>query len=210
MKWWQVECTLEGMGTEKLLNGDVSASQPVPALGDSLRATANGITQAFAGLKMGGQTIQTNLAAISNGLSLLLNGDGTQQNPGFAGANAGLNMLANSLAAMQSSLSEALAEAAPLPGGAEQIAEGLNEMKNSTNGIEDQVNAQIDSILDGFSGSFDAPSFADARNKVSSVQFIFMTQAIRITKADDAPADIPEISEPAPKTAWDRLVDLFR
>lgn len=90
--------------------------------------------------------------------------------------------------------------------GVSELADGTNELYTKTDGMDTQVQEQIDEILASIGGEeTETVSFVSDKNtNVNSVQFVMKTAAIE--KAEVIANDVPE---EAPLNFWQKLLRLF-
>lgn len=90
--------------------------------------------------------------------------------------------------------------------GTKSLAKGTNEFSKKTSNLDEQVDSEINSMIDEFSGSdFKVESFVSDKNKnVDSVQFVIKTTAIEIKK-EEAKENI----EKENLTIWQKILRLF-
>ncbi|MDD3212294.1 MAG: hypothetical protein PHY64_01400 [Eubacteriales bacterium] len=159
-----------------------------------VKAQLDGITQFVHGLQ-----------SYAGGVAQL--GDGT------ASLAEGAASLSDSLAALPTSAEPLSASGTELQTGADSLSSGLTsykegtaELRTQTEGLPDEIGAQIDEALGGITGNGDAVvSFvSDQNTHVAAVQFVLKTEAITLPEA------VPEAEpQPEPETFWQKLTALF-
>lgn len=90
--------------------------------------------------------------------------------------------------------------------GMKEYQSGTSTFRTSTKDIKPEMQTQIDSLLNDFTGkNSETISFVSSKNtSIQSVQFFFRTQGIKLPEA-------PKVSAPVEKktTFWQRLLKLF-
>ena len=86
------------------------------------------------------------------------------------------------------------------------MAEGTGEFSKETSGLQDEVDEQIDSMLEKFTGSdSEVVSFVSEKNtNVNAVQFVIQSQAIEVSEVEE------NYSQPVEElNFWGKLLKLF-
>ncbi len=206
------------------LGGFSSSISELTAALTNLNTSAEALTQSLSGLQA--QTgaiaakveqLKSGVAALTAGASKLNGGIGAytggvaQLVNGFGSVMSGVGQLAEGsreLLSGSSELSSGTAQlyegVAELCSGAQSMASGAGALHSETNGLD--VQAEIDSLLEGIGGNMDAPlSFVSEENgTISSVQFVIQTGEISAPE----PEPEPEVQEEEPGFL-DRLLALF-
>ena len=125
------------------------------------------------------------------------------------GANtllSGVNTLSNGTTELQDGVEDLHTAVGELYDGTGELTDGTGEFKDKTDGMDTQVDDQIDSMISSISGGDGAViSFVSDKNtNVQAVQFIIKTAAIELPEAaeEEAPAE-------QPLTLMQKLLKLF-
>lgn len=94
-----------------------------------------------------------------------------------------------------------------LANGGEDLSGGMRTLRNETTGMDQKIEEGIDEAMqDYMPADFEPVSFVSDKNPApQSVQFVMMTDALRVEK--DA---VTEDVEPEQQSLWQRFLDLFR
>ena len=93
-----------------------------------------------------------------------------------------------------------------LYGGTKTMAEGTGEFSKETSGLQDEVDVQIDSMLEKFTGSdSEVISFVSDKNtNVESVQFVIKTTGVEKTNVKEVESKVEENLN-----MWQKFLRLF-
>ena len=166
----------------------VAGGSQLKALAQSLAASQDPQVQALAG----GFLMQlSGLEELNNGLKAL--------SFQYGSLHSGIKTLAQGLGQLPIGYGQ-------LQGGIDSLTDGVLTLKEETKYLDSQVETGINEMIDNFSHKdYEMRSFTDARNSVSSLQFVIRTEALKLPeKKTDA------LLEEEDKSFFERLLDLFR
>ena len=174
---------------------------PLDAIRSSLSTMADGI----------GQSLEDN--DVSSALSQLTQGL-TDLSSNYSSFHSGLTSYVNGVSDLSDAydilnqgigqLSEGTTE---LNKGGSQLKSGTKELHMNTKDLPDRLQSEIDKLMEEYDKSgFHPVSFVDSRNRhIEQVQFIISTPPVKIPEKS-----APETGDTAPKTIWQKFLDLFR
>ena len=122
------------------------------------------------------------------------------------GIYKGFSQLCNGVGSIVGGGSELKNGMQSLHGGIIQLADGTGKMRNETENMDARIESKIDEMLSAYlPEDFKVVSFTSPKNtRITSVQFIMMTEGIRQEKREDAQKPTP------PKASfWQKLMALF-
>ncbi len=198
-------------GLETGIAGDLSPANP------GLAAAANTLATEYAKLDAAIQNMPKMLSEMAVGITQLKGGvdqmvaSYTAFNGGLGRYLAGVSQVKDGLVALSSGFDGLTSGSKEFQAGLSSLNQGLRTYSKGTSemraGLQNTDLGDIEGLLDTYlAGDFEPVSFVSARNEqVGSVQFIMMTDGIRVIEA----AKAVEPEAPA-KTFWERFLDLFR
>lgn len=118
----------------------------------------------------------------------------------------GLRQLAGGIGAYRDGIGAYVSGISIAGEGSRQLANGTDQLSRETDGMDEMFRDKMDEMTEEFlPKDFDPVSFASSKNKnIEVVQFVVMGDGINLPKDNG-----PEAVEPANKSIWDRIVDLF-
>jgi len=166
------------------------------AINASLTGSEN-LGESVGGLKSGIELLLTNYESFHQGLAAYAGGIKELENA-YLTLDGGIGSLSNGATDLSSGIDE-------LYGGASEYSAGINEFYRQTSDIDGLISDRIEDLLSDYDKSdFTPSSFVSQGREVSSVQFVFKTEAITMPE--------PEPTAPAEKakpTFWEKLLGLF-
>ena len=167
-------------------------------LGSGLNAYTEGVAQVAAGCNR----IADGAKGLASGSSELASGSHSLYS-GTTALLGGMEELGESSADLKTGTAELKAGTAELLTGIDALYDGLGELKDGTeelraetDGMDTELEEQIDAILDSISGGDEeVVSFVSKENTaVRSVQFVIQTEAIEIPEAESASETVEELN----------------
>lgn len=176
-----------------LKTGIVDGVSPNPGLADGMAALNSGMAQ----LKDGIDKLASNYASFNDGIVKYTNGTQSLYE-GYAQLCDGFNKIVQGSAQLSAGISS-------FTDGSKQYTGGVDEMHDQTKNMDSDMQKQIDDMMKTYTGGdFTPVSFVSDKNtNVKSVQFVMMTEEIKIEK----PQAVQQ--QPAVQDFWDRLIALF-
>ena len=187
----------------------------------TVKGTYAAVSEAFSGVDTALPAMKTGITEISSGLTAIA----TQIDAGLNGANLGdmaaqytqfhdgltayidgVTALAGGYTQLSSGISELAGGVSELKDGVNTLSDGMNELDEETSQLPDKIDDMIDEMTPEFTGGdYEPVSFlSDKNEKVSLVQFVFRTDAVKLPPL---PAAVQP--EPEAQTFWSRLINLF-
>jgi putative membrane protein len=178
-------------GLKTGINGNGSASNP--GLADGMAAISSGMSQ----LKDGIDKLTANYASFNGGVVQYTNGAKSLYD-GYAQLCDGFNKIVQGSAQLS-------AGASSLAGGTKDFSGGMDELNDKTKNMDSDMQKQIDDMMKTYTGgNFTPVSFVSDKNtNIKSVQFVMMTEEIKIASAAQVQQQAPE------QNFWDKLAALF-
>ena len=167
-----------------------------------------GVASAWAGystLASGAATLAEGSASLSSGANTLYSGT-TSLLSGIASIYAATGTLTDGAGTLDAGVADLLAGLAALDEGAGTVKEGTAALSEGTDGMDADIQAQIDELLASVTGGAAEPaSFVSEKNgNVAAVQFVIRTAPIQMPAQPE-----PEPEEQPPLTFWQKLAALF-
>lgn len=177
------------------------------ALDSGLNSYTDGVAQVLTGY----QQIAGGAAELAEGSGALKSGstelyDGTAQLlGGIVELYDATGTLRDGTGELDDGVAELLAGIVELYDGTEALKDGTGEMRDETEGMDTDIQDQIDELLESIQGSGEPiPSFLSEENgEIQSLQFVMQTAAI------EKPEQTEVSEEPVAPTIWEKFIDLF-
>lgn len=184
---------------------DTSISQLVNTLGNmtgNLSALANGINQLVASY----EEFDSGIGAYTDGVAQVIAGY-SQVMGGVSALAEGSKELVSGSGELYNGTVELYDGVVSLCDGAQEMADGTGEFRTETEGMNDQIDEEIDSLLESIGGSMDDPvSFVSEKNtNVDSVQFVIQTKAIDVEEVEEI-----QVTAEEELSLWQKFLNLFR
>lgn len=148
------------------------------------------LVEGSGGLKSGATALYDGTAQLLDGIVDLYDATGTLRD-GSGELDDGVAQLLTGIAALYD--------------GTEALTDGTGEMRDETEGMDTDIQEQIDQLLESIQSSGEPiPSFLSEENgDIQALQFVMQTPAI------ECPEAAAEPEAPEAHTVWEKLLDLF-
>lgn len=122
--------------------------------------------------------------------------------------SSGLRDLSSGLDAFRDGTWQLIDGLGTLDASGAELSDGAGTLREETRGMDVQMENQMEEAMADFlPEDFDPVSFTSPENAgITQVQFVYMTDAQIEADEDGGPAE----EEAAPKTLWERILDIFR